>query len=74
MESKFDKQTSEGMYSFSKNDVFEALNMWCAKKGINLKDKNILAFDCSGDSHFVIELVFNGKEVNNAASTQKPST
>ena len=48
--------------------------MWCAKRGINLKDKNVLAFDCSGDPHFVVELVFNGKGVNNAASTQKPTT
>ena len=61
MKSHFDKETSEGMYSFSKDDVFEALSMWCAKKGIILKGKNILAFDCSGDPHFVVELVFNDK-------------
>ena len=74
MESRFDQKTSEGMYSFSKAEVFEALTMWCAKRGIDLKDKNILAFDCSGNPHFVVELVFNGKGVNNAASTQKSST
>lgn len=61
MKSNFNKQTSDGLYTFSKNEVFEALAMWCAKKGINLKDKNIISFDCSGDPHFVVELAFNDK-------------
>lgn len=73
MQSKFDKETSEGMYSFSKAEVFEALSIWCAKMGINLKDKQIVSFDSSGYPHFVLELVFKGKGVSNAASTQKPS-
>ena len=76
MNSQFNQQTSEGLYSFSKAEVFEALTMWCAKKGIDLKDKNILAFDCSGDPHFVVELAFKDvtKGVKNATSTQKSST
>jgi hypothetical protein len=73
MESNFNKQTSDGLYTFTKSEVFEALTMWCAKKGINLKDKNITSFDCIGGSQFTVELAFNGKEINNAASTQKPT-
>jgi hypothetical protein len=61
MESKFNKQTSDGLYTFNGSEVFEALTMWCAKKGINLKDKNILAFDCIGGEHFTVELAFNDK-------------
>jgi hypothetical protein len=40
-----------------------------------LKDRNITAFDCSGDPHFVVELAFkdNNKGVKNATSTQKPT-
>ena len=69
MNSSFNKETSKGVYTFSKNDVFEALTMWCSKKGIDLNDKNILAFDSSGNPDFVIEFVFNGKENKDAAST-----
>mgnify|MGYP006269931879 CR=1 FL=1 len=76
MNCNFNKETSEGLYSFSKNDVLEALTMWCAKKGILLKDRNITAFDCSGNPHFVVELAFKDvtKGVKDATSTQKPST
>lgn len=65
MECKFIKETSDGLYSFSKSEVFEALTMWCAKKGIDLKDKNIISFDCIGGSQFTVELFFNGKEQKN---------
>jgi hypothetical protein len=71
MESKFDQKTSDGLYSFSKSEVFEALTMWCAKKGIDLKDKNIISFDATGGTHFVVELAFNGKEVNNGTPKKK---
>ena len=76
MKSDFNQQTGEGLYTFEKNDVFQALSMWCQKKGINLKDRDIVAFDCSGDPHFVVELAFkdNSKGVKNATSTQKPTT
>ena len=76
MNSSFNQQTSEGLYSFSKAEVFEALAMWCSKKGIDLKDRDIVAFDCSGDPHFVVELAFkdNSKGVKNALATQKPTT
>ena len=73
MESNFNKQTSDGLYSWNKAEVFEALTMWCAKKGINLKDKKIISFDATGGTHFVVELAFNGKEVNNATPAQKPT-
>jgi len=62
MESKFNQKTSDGLYSFSKSEVFEALTMWCAKKGIDLKDKNIISFDAIGGTHFVVELAFNNKK------------
>jgi len=62
MNSNFNKETGEGLYSFSRNEVFEALTMWCSKKGINLKDRDIVAFDCSGDPHFVVELAFKQKK------------
>jgi hypothetical protein len=71
MECKFNKETSDGLYSFGKSEIFEALTMWCAKKGINLKDKNIISFDATGGTHFVVELCFKGKEVNNATPAQK---
>ena len=76
MKSNFNKETGEGIYSFYRNEVFEALTMWCSKKGINLKDRNIVAFDCSGDPQFVVELVFkdSNKGVKNATPTQKPTT
>jgi hypothetical protein len=61
MKSNFSKETSEGVYSWTSEEVFEALSMWCSVRGINLKDKQRIAFDCSGDPSFVVELVFNGK-------------
>lgn len=64
MKSNFDKTTSEGYYSFDKNDVFEALAMWCAKKGISLKDRHTTHFGCSGDPHFVVEMFFNDRKQN----------
>jgi len=62
MECKFNKETSDGLYTFNGSEVFEALTMWCAKKGINLKDKNIISFDAIGGTHFVVELAFNNKK------------
>jgi hypothetical protein len=75
MKSDFNQETGEGLFSFSKAEVFEALSVWCQQKGINLKDKQIKFFDCSGDPHFVLELGFDTKKqgVKNATSTQKPA-
>jgi hypothetical protein len=61
MKTDFDQKTSEGIYSWTSQEVFEALSMWCQVRGISLKDKNKVAFDCSGDPHFVVQFVFNGK-------------
>ena len=36
MNSKFNKETSEGLYTFSGDEVFEALTMWCDKKVLHL--------------------------------------
>lgn len=69
MKSDFDKEKSIGLYTFDKQDVFEALSFWCAKKGINLQDKQILSFDCSGDPYFVVELEFISKKQGEAVAT-----
>jgi hypothetical protein len=61
MKSHFNKETSIGIYAWEPHEVFEALSAWCSLKGINLKDKQKIAFDCSGDPHFVVEFEFNGK-------------
>jgi hypothetical protein len=60
--SDFNKETGEGYYAFDRSDVFEALSLWCANKGINLKDRQIVSFDCSGDPHFTVELEFVTKK------------
>jgi hypothetical protein len=75
MESKFNKQTSDGLYTFNGSEVFEALTMWCAKKGITLDKNTLKSFRTVHNEveGFVVELAFNGKEVNNATPTQKPT-
>ena len=62
MKSKFNQQTSEGIYTFTKAEVFEALAVWCEQKGIHLKDKQIVSFQPISDAPFFIELEFNGKK------------
>ena len=63
MQSKFDKQTSEGLYTFSGDEVFEALTMWCDKKGITLDKNSVKSFDCSHiGSGWSVFLGFNHKE------------
>lgn len=47
MNSKFDKETSEGLYTFNQDEVFEALKMWCFQKGIVLDKNSTKSFDCS---------------------------
>lgn len=61
MNSKFDKETSEGLYTFNQDEVFEALKMWCFQKGIVLDKNSVKSFraihnDVNG---FVIEMLFN---------------
>lgn len=62
MRSQFDKETSEGFYTFDSQEVFEALAMWVKNKGILLKDKQVSYFGCSGDPHFVVEMAFNDRK------------
>lgn len=47
MDSKFDKQTGEGLYTFNQDEVFEALKLWCGKKGITLDRNSVKSFDSS---------------------------
>lgn len=71
MNSRFDKETSEGWYTFNQDEVFEALKMWCQPKGIILDKSSVKAFDASltgdlkedgsVDRGFIVELVFNHK-------------
>lgn len=56
MKSSFDKQTSEGLYTFEQDDIFDALTMWCAQKGIVLDKTSVKHYY---DSIPVIELAFN---------------
>lgn len=70
MNSKFNKETSEGLYTFSGDEVFEALANWCDKKGITFDKKNVKSFrtihnDTDG---FIIEMSFNHRS-KNATST-----
>jgi hypothetical protein len=64
MESKFNKQTSDGLYTFNGSEVFEALTMWCAKKGITLDKNTLKSFRTVHNEveGFVVELAFNHKE------------
>lgn len=65
MNSNFNKQTSEGVYTFSGDDVFEALKMWCDKnKGITLDKSSIKSFRSihNEEDGFVVEMSFNHKE------------
>jgi hypothetical protein len=63
MNSNFNKQTSDGLYTFSNSEVFEALTMWCAKKGITLDKNSVKSFDCSHIGNgWSVFLSFNHKE------------
>jgi len=73
MNSKFDKNTSEGLYTFNQDEVFEALKMWCYQKGIVLDKNSVKFMDCSGKPDFVVEIGFNHRS-KNAASTQESPT
>lgn len=65
MNSKFNKETSEGLYTFSQDEVFEALTIWCDKKGITLEKNSVKSFDCARDINgFIVELFFNHKKEN----------
>ena len=60
MNSKFNKETSEGLYTFSQEEVFEALAMWCRPKGIILNKESVKSFDCAHDINgFIVEIFFN---------------
>lgn len=63
MNSKFDQKTSEGMYTFTQDEVFEALTMWCHQKSIFLDKKSVKSFaSAQTQEGFVIEMFFNHKE------------
>lgn len=75
MNSRFDKETSEGLYTFSGDEVFEALKVWSDKKGITLDKASVKSFrtihnDTDG---FVVEMSFNHRS-KDATSTQKSTT
>jgi hypothetical protein len=74
MNSKFNKETSEGLYIFSEDEVFEALKVWCDKKGITLEKKSIKSLRTvhKDTDSFVIELSYNHRS-KNATSTQESS-
>jgi hypothetical protein len=60
MNSNFDQKTSEGFYTFSGDEVFEALKMWCFQKGIVLDKNSMKSFDCSHvGSGWSVFFVFN---------------
>lgn len=68
MRSQFDKQTSEGLYIFDQEEVFEALAMWCERKGIFLDRSAVHHYDCTptveieGDVQskgFIVDIGFN---------------
>jgi hypothetical protein len=64
MNSNFDKNTSEGLYTFNQDEVFEALKIWCFQKGIVLDKNSVKSFrsihnDTDG---FIVEMSFNHKE------------
>lgn len=62
MNSQFNKETSEGYYSFDQDEVFEALTMWCAKKGITLDKDHITSYTTqTTDKNFVVQIDFNRK-------------
>ena len=71
MNSKFNKETSEGLLTFNQDEVFEALAMWCRPKGIILDKNSMNFFDATstGDIEednslvrgFIVELGFNHK-------------
>jgi hypothetical protein len=72
MNSKFDKETSEGLYTFNQDEVFEALAMWCRPKGIILDRRSVSRFDSTStfevdesgkkENGFIVEMSFNHKE------------
>jgi hypothetical protein len=47
MDSKYDNNTFEGLYTFSSDEVFEALKMWCFQRSIALDKNSMKSFDCS---------------------------
>lgn len=67
MKSSFDKQTSEGLYTFDQDDIFEALTMWCAQKGIVLDKTSVKHYDSTAtveiengkQTGFIVEIAFN---------------
>ena len=64
MKSDFDQKTSEGLYTFNEDEVFEALKMWCFQKGITLDENSVKFFDCSHiGSDWSVFLGFNHKQV-----------
>jgi len=79
MNSNFDKQTSEGLYTFSQDEVFEALKMWCFQKGIMLDKNSVTFFDVAltgelkedglVERGFIIEIAFNHLEAMKKAKT-----
>lgn len=69
MNSKFNKETSEGLYTFNQDEIFEALTMWCDKKGITLDKDSVRSFDCSHIGNgWSVFLSFNHRS-KNATST-----
>lgn len=64
MKSDFDQKTSEGLYTFNQDEVFEALKMWCFQKGITLDKNSVKSFDCSHiENGWSVFLGFNHKQV-----------
>lgn len=61
MNSNFDQKTSEGLYTFSGDEVFEALKMWCFQKGIVLDKNSMKSFRTihNNTDGFVVEMSFN---------------
>ena len=64
MKSDFNKETSDGLYTFNQDEVFEALEMWCFQKGITLDKKSVKSFDCSHIGNgWSVFLGFNHRQV-----------
>lgn len=69
MNSQHNKETGESYYSFDQDEVFEALTMWCAKKGVTLDKSVIHSYDASPTADknnkpgFIIHFGFNHRKV-----------
>lgn len=63
MKSDFNKETSNGLYTFEQDEVFEALSMWCFKRGIVLDKNSVKSFTSTQNEAegFVVEIDFNHK-------------